>query len=155
MTARLPRTLHALAGRLLAAALITLAAPAGAEQLERFGDLEVHYVVLNTTTLAPDMAARYDLPRDEDLALVNIAGRRVQPDGTTDPVALGLEGTVSNLLGQSRALAFREVSEPGAVYYLATARFTDRETLRFALSVTDPATGRTHALRFQKELWAQ
>lgn len=131
------------------------AAPVGAEQLERFGDLEVHYIVLNTTTLAPDMARRYDLPRAENQALINLAGRRTQPDGSTTAVPLGIEGTVANLVGQMRSLAFREVRDPGAIYYLATTTFSDRETLRFTLDVTDQETGRTHSMRFQKELWKQ
>lgn len=152
-------TLRGIVGALLScASLVTIAglAPAvQAEQLERFGDLEVHYIVLNTTTLDPEMAERYDLERAEDRALVNIAGRRVQADGSTEATTLGITGIVSNLLGQSRTLDFEEVRDPGAVYYLATTYFSDRETLRFELQVTDPVTGRTHPLSFQKELWKQ
>lgn len=142
-----------LRGTVLLAALF--ATPVGAEQLERFGDLEVHYMVLNTTTLAPDMTSRYDLPRAENQALVNIAGRRTQADGNTTAVPLAIEGTVSNLVGQTRSLDFSEVQDPDAIYYLATTTFTDRETLRFTLEVTDRDTGRTHSMRFQKELWEQ
>lgn len=141
---------------LIFAALLALSAgPARAEQMERFGDLEVHYIALNTTTLAPEMAERYGLPRADNQALVNISGRRVQADGTTTPVALSLAGEVKNLLGQSAPLDFREVREPGAIYYLATLTFSDRDTLRFDLSVTDQDTGRTHPLQFHKQLWKQ
>lgn len=148
-----PPTGGLLAGLLLLSLLAV--APARAEQLQRFGNLEVHYAVLNTTTLAPDIAARYDLPRAENQALINVAGRRMQPDGSTIEVPLTIEGTVANLVGQTRPLQFAEVRDPGAIYYLATATFTDRETLRFKLSVTDRETGLTHPMRFQKELWLQ
>lgn len=126
-----------------------------AEQFVQFGDLQVHYNVFNSTSISAEMAAQYGLTRGENIALVNVAGRREQPDGTTTPVKLELEGTVANLIGQMRPLDFLLVEEPGAVYYILTTRFTDRETLRFRLTVTDTETGREWPMEFQKELWAQ
>ena len=38
---------------------------------------------------------------------------------------------------------------------LATTRFTDREALRFELTVEDLERGERHPLSFQKTLWAQ
>ena len=70
-------------------------------------------------------------------------------------IPLEVEGTVRNLLGQTITLSFQEVREPGAIYYLATTRFTDREALRFELTVEDLERGERHALSFQKTLWAQ
>lgn len=135
--------------------LLGAAAPVLAGQFERFGDLDVHYVVFNTTDLSPEMASRYELNRAPDLGLINISGRRPTDDGQTRPVRLELEGSVTNLLGQSQALRFREVEDSLAIYYLETLRFTDRETLRFQIRVTDTETGRSHDLRFQKALWRQ
>lgn len=132
-----------------------LAGPVRAEQMVRFGDLEIHYIALNTTTLSADMAERYDVPRADNRALVNVAGRRVQADGSTKPATLEIRGTVTNLLEQMEPLEFREIREPGAIYYLETVTFSDREMLRFELEITDPATGETHPLRFRKELWKQ
>lgn len=143
----------------LAAALALLAGvwlqPAVASQFERFGDLDVHYVVFNTTDISPEMAARYDVTRAPDRGLINISGRRQAGDGTTTAVRLEIEGEVTNLLGQSRPLDFREVEDPQAIYYLDTIRFSDRETLRFRILVTDTETGNRHELRFQKALWRQ
>ncbi|MCC5871289.1 MAG: DUF4426 domain-containing protein [Gammaproteobacteria bacterium] len=144
------------AGALLLLTALALFTPAAiASQFERFGDLDVHYIVFNTTDLSPEMASRYDLTRAPDLGLINISGRRSQEDGTTTAVRLELEGTVTNLLGQSRPLRFTEVEDPAAIYYLETVRFTDRETLRFDVRVTDTETGRRHRLQFQKALWRQ
>lgn len=158
----LARTQTALRARrhvLTLAALTVLAGallhPAYASQYERFDDLDVHYIVFNTTDISPEMAARYDLTRAPDRALINIAGRRRAEDGSTTPVRLALDGTVTNLLGQSQPLSFREVEDPQAIYYLETIRFSDRETLRFRIGVTDTETGRRHELRFQKALWRQ
>jgi len=145
------RPLPALTGLLLT----LLTAFAHGEQFERFGDLEVHYNVFNSTSISAAMSERYELKRGEDIAYVNVAGRRREDDGTTSAVKLALEGEVANLLGQTRPLDFLLVEEPGAVYYILTTRFSDRETLRFRLQVTDTETGRTYPMEFQKELWKQ
>jgi hypothetical protein len=136
--------------------LLTLAGNAQAEQVKRFGDLSVHYIALNSTSVPANVAADYDLDRGENVALINIAGRREGgAPGDTTPAPLTVEGTVRNLLGQTITLTFQEVREPGAIYYLATTRFTDREALRFELTVEDMERGQRHALSFQKTLWAQ
>ena len=136
--------------------LLTLDAGVQAEQVKRFGDLSVHYIALNSTSVPAKVAADYDLDRGENVALINIAGRReAGAPGDTTPVPLEVDGTVRNLLGQTITLSFQEVREPGAIYYLATTRFTDREALRFELTVEDLERGERHALSFQKTLWAQ
>lgn len=141
--------------QLIGLALLLLAPATRADQFEQFGDLQVHYVVFNTMDLDPEMASRYGIRRAANRALLNISGRRENATGLTDAVPLDLRGRATNLLGQSRALSFEEVIEPGAVYYLATLVFADRETLRFELDVTDRETGRSHVLRFQQELWKE
>ncbi len=134
---------------------LMFAAGLQASQFERFGDLDVHYIVFNTTDLSPEMAERYDITRADNRGLINISGRRQQDDGTTTPVRLAITGTVTNLVGQSRQLSFTEFEDPQATYYLETVQFTDREALRFRLEVEDLETGRTHPLRFSKVLWRQ
>lgn len=136
--------------------LLALAGTAQAEQVKGFGDLSVHYIALNSTSVPANVAADYDLDRGENVALINIAGRRESGEpGDTTPVPLAVKGTVRNLLGQTITLTFQEVREPGAIYYLATTRFTDREALRFELTVEDLERGERHPLSFQKTLWAQ
>ncbi|MGB0318331.1 MAG: DUF4426 domain-containing protein [Pseudomonadales bacterium] len=136
--------------------LLTLAGTAQAEQVKGFGDLSVHYIALNSTSVPANVAADYGLDRGENVALINIAGRRESGEpGDTTPVPLAVKGTVRNLLGQTITLTFQEVREPGAIYYLATTRFTDREALRFELTVEDLERGERHPLSFQKTLWAQ
>ena len=41
--------------------------------MQRFGDYELHYIVIPTTTLQPYIAARYDISRGKDKALCNLA----------------------------------------------------------------------------------
>ncbi len=124
------------------------AASANAEQMERLGPYEAHYVVVNTTFFNEEVAARYDLVRGRDRALVNLSFL----DDTGTPIAVSLQGTVKNLLSQEETLDFREVREGEAIYYLAEIRHTDRDTLRFRVQVTTP-DGETRELAFQQQMF--
>jgi len=108
--------------------------PPQIETSKSFGNFEVLYTVIPSTTLLPEMAAEYHLVRANDQALVNISVRKHLPDGSDIPQAAVLKGTYSDLI-QSKTLEFREVSEQGAIYYLAQLRFSDRETLRFDIKI--------------------
>lgn len=119
-----------------------------AEQFEPIGAYEAHYSVVSTTFLKPAVAAGYDIVRARDRALINIA----VVDPATGPVPATVSGTVTDLLGNTRDLEFREIREGAAIYYLATARHGDEETLRFRIDVTMPETG-THQLAFQQKLY--
>ncbi|MDH3644592.1 MAG: DUF4426 domain-containing protein [Gammaproteobacteria bacterium] len=121
---------------------------AHAEQLQRFGDWEVHYVVLPTEFLKPDVAAGYDIVRGRDRAFVNISV--LSPDGL--PSKVNVSGHSTNLLGQRQTLAFREVSEGSAVYYLAEIKHSDEEVVRFKITVSG-ATRREMLLEFQQKLY--
>ena len=67
---------------------------AHAEQLQRFGDWEVHYVVLPSGFLKPDVAAGYHIVRGRDRAFVNVSV--LDPDG--QPSKVDISGHSTNLL---------------------------------------------------------
>lgn len=139
--------------RRLALLLLTLslALPAAAERLQRFGDLEVHYNVFNSSFLQPDIAAASGLTRSKTQGVVNVAVMRA---GKAVPAAT-VSGSVKNLLGQSKTLNFQRVSEgegdTQAVYHLAQFTMTDREVLTFDLKVQEG--GNTHSVTFNQEVF--
>ncbi len=121
-----------------------------AEQRQSFGGWDVHYVVLPTGFLKPAIAAQYGITRGRDRALVNVSV--LDPTGT--PRKVRIEGSAKNLLGQLQPLAFREVTEGDAVYYLAAIKHTHEEVLRFDVSVT-ASEAPPMRLRFQQKLYWQ
>ena len=139
--------------RRLALLLLTLslALPAAAERLQRFGDLEVHYNVFNSSFLQPEIAASSGLVRSKTQGVLNVAVMRA---GKPVPAA-AVSGTVKNLIGQSKPLAFQRVSEgegdQQAVYHLAQFPVTEREVLTFDLKVQEGGT--THSLTFNQEVF--
>ena len=134
--------------RRLAILLLTLglAFPAFAERLQRFGDLEVHYNVFNSSFLQPDIAKSPHLFRSTPQGVVNVVVMRA---GKSVPAAVS--GDVKNLLGQRTALNFQDVKEGDALYHMAQFKMTEREVLTFNLKIQ--AGGATHDLNFDQEVF--
>ncbi len=121
-----------------------------AERMQRLGAYEVHYSLIPTLMLKPDIAAGYGISRGNDRALLNVS----VIDPGNGPVQAGVDGVVRDLLGLTRTLDFQEVVEGEAVYYLATLRHDDQETLRFDIDIATP-DGRRHRLEFQQKMYRE
>ena len=125
------------------------ASTAHAQQMQRFGDYELHYIVIPTTMLQPEIAARYGIRRGKDRALCNISV--IDSDGAG--VRADLTGSSQNLLGQRQGLSFSEVVDGEAIYYLATIRHADEEIHR--INIDASVVGASTTLKLQQKLyWA-
>ena len=133
---------------LLAVLALGLPVTMQAEQMEQFGDWQIHYVVFPSSFLTPAIAYNYGITRAKDVGIVNISV--LDQDGNGAPVSVS--GHATNLLGQMSQLDFREVREGPAVYYLAEIRHTDQEVVRFSFAITPPGAA-TFDLKFQKKLY--
>lgn len=120
--------------RILVVLISLIALPSSAEQFKAFDSIEVHYVVVNTLFLEPDVAKRYGVIRAKDRAIVNLSvlgadGKAISGDVT---------GVTVNLLSQQAALAFSTIREGESIYYIAPIRYTDQDVLRFRIAVKVP-----------------
>ncbi len=134
----------------LAWALLLAPGIGAGEQMQRFGDLEAHYIVFPSTFMQSEIAHQHGLRRGAGLAVVNVSVL----DASGNGVACAIAGHSKNLLGQISPLTFKEVREGDAVYYLAEVRHADQEVLRFALTIT-PADASPFELSFQQRLYAE
>lgn len=134
---------------LLLLTLLTL--PAVAQNSERFGDFEVHYSVVYTTFLTPEVASQYQLVRARDQAILNIAIRKHLPDGSTIAQSAKLEGRSWDLF-QNTFLEFQEIREGDAIYYIADFEFSDAEIRFFTVALAPAGVPRSHQLKFQRKL---
>ena len=122
-----------------------------AEQMQRFGQYELHYIVIPTTMLKPEIAAEYDISRGKDRALVNVSVLNREKKA----VNATMTGDSQNLLGQLQDLDFKQVTEGDAIYYLAEIRFADQEVHRIKIEATAP-DGKSTLLKFNQKLyWAE
>ena len=120
--------------RMLLVLIVLIALPSSAEQFKAFDDIEVHYVVVNTLFLDPDVAKRYGVVRAKDRAIVNLSV--LGADGKA--ILADVTGVTVNLLSQQAALAFSTIREGESIYYIAPIRYTDQDVLRFRITVKVP-----------------
>ncbi|WP_322978854.1 DUF4426 domain-containing protein [Pseudomonas sp. C11] len=125
---------------------LCMALPAAAERKQSFGDLDVHYSVFNSSFLQPDIAAAAGLARSKTQGVVNVAVLKAGKASTAQ-----VSGQVKNLLGQNTPLTFRQISESGAIYYVAQFPFNNREVMTFTLDVRQG--DESHRITFNQEIF--
>lgn len=141
--------------RFLLTGLLSLAIPLAvqAEQSKVFGDYTVHYSAFTTDNLTPSVAKAYNIPRSKKRALLNISILKKTDDGSSKPARANIKGTTTNLSQQLRELSLREISEKGAIYYIAETPVDNAETLKYHLLVTPEGEKTTYELSFQEQFY--
>ncbi|MCQ6256483.1 DUF4426 domain-containing protein [Pseudomonas sp. Q11] len=138
----------------LALFLITACLSAGAmaadviksDRKEVFGDITVHYNTFNSTFLTPDIAKAAELIRSKGQGVINVS---VIKDGK--PLMAQVSGTVKDLTSKTVPLTFRQITEQGAIYYIAQYPVDQQETRTFEIKVQ---TGdKINTINFNQELF--
>ncbi|MEM8561177.1 MAG: DUF4426 domain-containing protein [Pseudomonadota bacterium] len=131
--------------------LIVADGKALAQQSEMFGPYEVHYSVLNTTFIEPDVAASYGIVRGNRRAMLTLAAREESaPPGQTLPMQL--KGKTWDLM-QSQTLEFQTIREGTAVYYIADFKFINEEWRFFEITFRPEGASETFTLKFKHQLY--
>lgn len=116
------------------------------ERKETFGDITVHYNTFNSTFLQPDIAKAAELIRSKNQGVINVS---VVKDGK--PVIASVTGTIKDLTSNSMALKFRQVTEQGAIYYIAQYPVPQQETRTFEIKVQNG--DKINTINFNQELF--
>jgi hypothetical protein len=130
--------------------LFVFSASSLAEQKVNLGNWEVHYMVVNSTFLTPQVAKAYSIKRSGYNAMVNIS---VLDKTTKQAKSVAIMGEARNLLGTQKKLAFKEVKEGEAIYYLAELAFRDQEQYRFEITIVNG--NETQTLKFEEKLFTE
>ncbi len=138
---------------ILISCLAAFSLPAQAEQSQRFGDYTVHYSAFTTDILTREVARSYKIPRSKNRALLNISVLKKVMETTGAPVRAEIRATATNLNAQLRELKVRELSERGAIYYIAETTIDHKETLRYELSITPEGEDKPFSLSFQQQFF--
>jgi len=107
-----------------------------ANNMEKLGDMDVHYIALNATFLTPKIAKAYGIERSRYNGLINIAVMDNTKEGRPAKT-VSITGTAQNLAGQNKSIEFVEVKEGDAIYYLAQVGYRNEEVLKFDLKIND------------------
>lgn len=116
------------------------------DRQETFGDVTVHYNTFNSTFLQPDIAKAAELVRSKNQGVINIS---VIKDGK--PLVASVTGTVKDLTSKSVNLSFKQVTEPGAIYYLAQYPVDQQEIRTFEIKVQ--SGDKINTINFNQELF--
>ncbi|APC17098.1 homoserine acetyltransferase [Pseudomonas frederiksbergensis] len=116
------------------------------ERQETFGDMTVHYNTFNSTYLQPDIAKAAELVRSKNQGVINVS--IIKGD---KPVIAQVSGTVKDLTSKSVPLKFKQITETGAVYYIAQFPVDQQEVRTFEINVQ---TGdKINTINFNQELF--
>ncbi|MBY8937427.1 DUF4426 domain-containing protein [Pseudomonas fluorescens] len=116
------------------------------ERKETFGDITVHYNTFNSTFLQPDIAKAAELIRSKNQGVINVS---VIKDGK--PLIANVSGTLKDLTSQSVPLNFKQVTEQGAIYYIAQYPVPQQETRTFEIKVQNG--DKINTINFNQELF--
>ncbi|CAH0538507.1 DUF4426 domain-containing protein [Vibrio marisflavi] len=130
-----------------------LAFPSWAEQAKTIKDLEVHYSALNSTFLTPQIAKNYKLKRNGYTAILNISILDRSKAGKPATEAT-INATSKNLVGNSRKLAFNEIKEGDAIYYIAEFPITNEENITFDINI-DAGTKGAGTIKFNQKFYVE
>ncbi|NND66257.1 MAG: DUF4426 domain-containing protein [Halioglobus sp.] len=128
-----------------------LSTTALAEQSEMFGPFELHYSVVNTTFLEPEVAATYGITRGKKRAILNLAVREHVGQGTAGRTML-LKGRTWDLIHE-QPLQFMEVREGDAIYYIAEFTFINEEFRFFEMDFRPEGAQQTYTFKFKHQLY--
>ncbi|WP_299793843.1 DUF4426 domain-containing protein [uncultured Shewanella sp.] len=121
---------------ILSALILTLAfiGSVSAEQKQKVGNYDIHYVALGSTFLTPSIAKSYGIKRSSYTGIINISVLDTSQEGNP-PVAVEISGIANNLLDARINLKFREIREGDAIYYVAEVPYRDDQEINFQIAI--------------------
>ena len=116
------------------------------DRQEMFGDVTVHYNTFNSTFIQPDIAKAAELIRSKNQGVINVSVIKAG-----QPMVASVTGTVKDLTSKTVPLNFKQVTEQGAIYYLAQYPVDQQEVRTFEIKVQ---TGdKINTINFNQELF--
>ncbi|MGD8407623.1 MAG: DUF4426 domain-containing protein [Thiohalophilus sp.] len=127
-------------------------ATAGAEQAKQVDNYVIHYNVLNTDMLTPDIAKQYGIQRSKSRAMLNVAVIR---SDDKRPVSAMVTATTGMMTGHMQKLSMREIREGEAIYYIGDFPVAHLDTLNFTIKVKPEGSQQTHTIEFKKQFFTK
>lgn len=147
---------------ILQAALLMLLSVTAAAQIDQqksvdtsqvVGDYRVHFSVFNSAFVPADIAQLHQLIRAKDRALVNISVTREGQVEQGVGIKAVVEGSATNLMQQRKSLAFKEINEGIAHYYLAPLRHSQEELINFEINLLPEGEVKPIVIKFNRTLY--
>jgi len=140
---------------ILSALILTLAfvGNVSAEQKQKVGNFDIHYMALSSTFLTPSIAKSYGIKRSSYTGIINVAVLDSSQKGNP-AVAVEISGIANNLLDARINLQFREVREGEAIYYIAEVPYRDDQEINFKIAIKHQKKLNT-LLKFKQKFYVE
>ena len=129
---------------------LLIGAVSQAENSKEYADHIVYYNAFPTDSLPSQMTKQYGLKRSKNYAMINISVME-KAAGVPTGVKSKVTGNLKNLMGQSRALEFREIKEGIAVYYIAQIGIQSKEIVNFNIDIIPEGSNEKYEIKFSKQ----
>jgi len=122
----------------------------------QFGEYVVRVSGLLTSDLTPEIAQTYGIVRSESRGFVNLVLlRKDAATGAETPVKANVTLSASNLTGQLKNTAIKEIEAADSIYYIVEVEVTDREIINFDFDVRPVDSKRELQVRFTQEFYGR
>ena len=132
---------------------LCLTSSAFAEQKQKVGNYDIHYVALSSTFLTPSIAKSYGIKRSSYSGILNISVLDTSVDGNP-AVPIEITGVANNLLDARVELKFREIREGDSIYYIAEVPYRDDQEINFNIAVKHGSKLNTQ-LKFKQKFYVE
>lgn len=132
---------------------LCLASSAFAEQKQKVGNYDIHYIALSSTFLTPSIAKSYGIKRSSYSGILNISVLDTSVDGNP-AVPVEITGVANNLLDARVDLKFREIREGDSIYYIAEVPYRDDQEINFNIAVKHGSKLNTQ-LKFKQKFYVE
>lgn len=132
---------------------LCLTSSAFAEQKQKVGNYDIHYVALSSTFLTPSIAKSYGIKRSSYSGILNISVLDTSVDGNP-AVPVEITGVANNLLDARIELKFREIREGDSIYYIAEVPYRDDQEINFNIAVKHGSKLNTQ-LKFKQKFYVE
>lgn len=151
MTGRLGRGIVAIT---LTTALL-FPAIAAAERAKRFGNYTVHYNVLTTDILDPEVARSYRIVRSRQRAMINVTVLEGEAPALLQPVRAEVSVKAANLNAQMRDIEVRPLHDAEAIYYIGEFPVSHLETLTFSVTISPEGSDQRFSFEFSEAFYTE
>jgi hypothetical protein len=123
-----------------------------AAQFKDIGDAVIHYNTVTTDFFDPHIAKLYGIKRSKNRALLTVTVLKKHMGLASLPVKADIQATAVNLSNQITDLKMREITDGGAIYYIAEFPVSNKETFDFTLNIKIE-NGESHTVKFRNQFF--
>lgn len=120
---------------------------------KRVDEYIIYYNAFNSSFLQPEVAKNYKIPRTGTTGVLNVSIHKANDENRPDAISANVQGRARNQISQYEDLAFREIKEGNAIYYLADFQFRPQEEIDLKFTIRIPGRSEPIEIELDKKFY--